>query len=550
MEEELLKRSTDCVYFLASPLTCKKGIECEYRHNDIARLNPRECWFWLAGSCLNPTCGFRHPPLETFAETSYKVTTTYDKSVALMSKKTRVPCFFYHNGFCSKGEKCVFQHGPGDVIARNSSRVTSGVTDELAAAPEMKKKELSVGIEIVSVPLETHPGFCAEIAANGNIKTQVNLHQTTNDLTVENFSESHAPETELESSFPAHDSFPAGGRHSDIAWSSDDEMEEKEEGLEACPCFENHVPETELESSFPAHDSFPAGGRHSDTAWSSDDEMEEKEEGLEARPCFDVLFNDDRSKELMYDEEEDNEYLIQNQYHAIHVDEQYVGGYDFDDSNEHNPVHADEGLVFEEEASRVSYYERATGDFLRKPNGNARSRDCILHNQNRKIKLTEWGGFNFKGADLRHYHYYPRKHVYSWNQHPHLYSTRRAASKLEISATGSLQLGCRASLNGFRRHRGTSRHIHMMSSQMEEHFKRRRGKQLPPFQSQRVSGIGGYCLKRKSSNMFIAPKTLSQIKEEKKRAKWAVSFVARPTGLEDEFQGPKSLAEILKDKRR
>ncbi|CAH9098752.1 unnamed protein product [Cuscuta europaea] len=418
-----------------------------------------------------------------------------------MSKKTRVPCFFYHNGFCSKGEKCVFQHGPGDVlVARNSSRVTSGVTDEPAAAPEKKKKELSVGIEIVSVPLETHPGFSVEIAANGNIKTQVDLLQTTNDLTVENFCESHVPETELESSFPAHDSFTAGGLHSDTAWSSDDEMEEKEEGLEACP-------------------------------------------------CFDVLFNDDRSKELMYDEEEDNEYLIQNQYHAIHVDEQYVGGYDFDDSIEHNPFHADEGLVFEEEASHVPYYERATGYFLRKPNGNARLRDCILHHQNRKIKLTEWGGFNLKGADLHHYHYYPRKHAYGWNQHPHLHSTR-AISKLEISVTGSLQPECWASLNGFHRHRRTPRHIHMMNSQMEEHFKRRRGKQLLPFQSQRVSRIGGYCVKRKSSNLFIAPKTLSQIKEEKKRAKWNLSFEARPTGLEDEFQGPKSLAEILKDKRR
>ncbi|CAK9147139.1 unnamed protein product, partial [Ilex paraguariensis] len=61
MEEELKKRNTDCVYFLASPLTCKKGAACEYRHSEIARLNPRDCWYWLSGSCLNPTCAFRHP---------------------------------------------------------------------------------------------------------------------------------------------------------------------------------------------------------------------------------------------------------------------------------------------------------------------------------------------------------------------------------------------------------------------------------------------------------------------------------------------------------
>ncbi|RAL48020.1 hypothetical protein DM860_017797 [Cuscuta australis] len=30
-----------------------QGIECEYHHNDIARLNPRDCWYWLVGNCLN-----------------------------------------------------------------------------------------------------------------------------------------------------------------------------------------------------------------------------------------------------------------------------------------------------------------------------------------------------------------------------------------------------------------------------------------------------------------------------------------------------------------
>ncbi|KAJ6351140.1 hypothetical protein OIU78_007132 [Salix suchowensis] len=58
VEDEALKRNTDCVYFLASPLTCKKGSECEYRHSEYARVNPRDCYFWLNGNCLNPKCGF------------------------------------------------------------------------------------------------------------------------------------------------------------------------------------------------------------------------------------------------------------------------------------------------------------------------------------------------------------------------------------------------------------------------------------------------------------------------------------------------------------
>lgn len=42
-------------------LSIFQGLDCEYRHNEIARLNPRDCWYWLVGNCLNPTCGFRHP---------------------------------------------------------------------------------------------------------------------------------------------------------------------------------------------------------------------------------------------------------------------------------------------------------------------------------------------------------------------------------------------------------------------------------------------------------------------------------------------------------
>ncbi|KAG0460484.1 hypothetical protein HPP92_020781 [Vanilla planifolia] len=41
-----------------------KGIECEYRHSEGARINPRDCRFWLSGNCLNPRCIFRHPPLD------------------------------------------------------------------------------------------------------------------------------------------------------------------------------------------------------------------------------------------------------------------------------------------------------------------------------------------------------------------------------------------------------------------------------------------------------------------------------------------------------
>ncbi|XP_057478677.1 zinc finger CCCH domain-containing protein 17-like [Actinidia eriantha] len=120
-EEEALKRNTDCVYFLASPLTCKKGAECEYRHSDIARVNPRDCWFWLNGSCLNPKCGFRHPPLDgllgTQVSTPVGSSLPPSQSAAVTSAphnsgKQSVACIFFQKGICLKGDRCPFLHAP------------------------------------------------------------------------------------------------------------------------------------------------------------------------------------------------------------------------------------------------------------------------------------------------------------------------------------------------------------------------------------------------------------------------------------------------------
>lgn len=121
-EEEGLKRNTDCVYFLASPLTCKKGSECEYRHSDVARLNPRDCWYWLNGSCLNPKCAFRHPPLDGVLGAQVSTPTGSSAppvaSVAPTpnapygSSKQGVPCIFFQQGFCLKGDRCPFFHAP------------------------------------------------------------------------------------------------------------------------------------------------------------------------------------------------------------------------------------------------------------------------------------------------------------------------------------------------------------------------------------------------------------------------------------------------------
>ncbi|XP_006648173.1 zinc finger CCCH domain-containing protein 19-like [Oryza brachyantha] len=123
-EDARRRRSTDCIYFLASPLTCKKGSECEYRHSDAARVNPRDCWYWFNGNCANPKCSFRHPPLDgligapTTPRTSQQSAPQAQPAQAPVSNPTSgiakqgVPCYYFQKGMCAKGDRCAFLHLP------------------------------------------------------------------------------------------------------------------------------------------------------------------------------------------------------------------------------------------------------------------------------------------------------------------------------------------------------------------------------------------------------------------------------------------------------
>ncbi|XP_062106293.1 zinc finger CCCH domain-containing protein 17 [Humulus lupulus] len=150
-EEEALKRNTDCVYFLASPLTCKKGSECEYRHSEYARINPRDCWYWLNGNCLNPKCSFRHPPLDGLLGTqatpsapsvgsgppSSQTATASVAAGTQNSSKQPVPCIFFQKGCCMKGDKCAFLHGPNSTP---SMKVPQPSAPTFGSEPSIVKK--------------------------------------------------------------------------------------------------------------------------------------------------------------------------------------------------------------------------------------------------------------------------------------------------------------------------------------------------------------------------------------------------------------------------
>lgn len=142
-EEESLKKNTDCIYFLASPLTCKKGALCEFRHSESARLNPRDCYYWVNGNCLNPKCGFRHPPLDGLK--AHSVPSTVPAASAqiptAISAKQSTPCIYFQKGHCLKAERCPFSHVTQQAMPHNTAKGSPSASEDQEA---LKKEHWSM----------------------------------------------------------------------------------------------------------------------------------------------------------------------------------------------------------------------------------------------------------------------------------------------------------------------------------------------------------------------------------------------------------------------
>eukprot|EP00252_Welwitschia_mirabilis_P023729 TRINITY_DN6786_c0_g1_i1.p1 TRINITY_DN6786_c0_g1~~TRINITY_DN6786_c0_g1_i1.p1 ORF type:complete len:819 (-),score=191.28 TRINITY_DN6786_c0_g1_i1:405-2861(-) len=177
MDEEALKRNTDCVYFLASPLTCKKGAECEFRHSEAARINPRDCWFWLRGNCLNVNCHFRHPPLDGLpsgvSSTSAQMSASSASSTQSTTiNKTGLPCYYFNQGYCAKGEKCSFLHGPMPACPSNTWRATKASVT--STDPQSSSKQTTDDSANSESGKDTFSqNMSATLQANGNRAAQL-----------------------------------------------------------------------------------------------------------------------------------------------------------------------------------------------------------------------------------------------------------------------------------------------------------------------------------------------------------------------------------------
>lgn len=113
---DLPRNLHDCYFFYYS--TCKKGTNCEYRHEPAALGHEETCKLWQEGKCYNRTCTMRHMKIE--------------------KPRSATPCFWEDQpGGCRKPH-CVFQHkAPKPQQAPTAAphpATTSSMMSQVAAA--------------------------------------------------------------------------------------------------------------------------------------------------------------------------------------------------------------------------------------------------------------------------------------------------------------------------------------------------------------------------------------------------------------------------------
>ncbi|GLT71833.1 hypothetical protein SLA2020_438250 [Shorea laevis] len=382
--------------------------------------------------------------------------------------KTNAPCYFYFNGFCNKGDRCSFMHGPDG-----------------------------------SAPAETHlnPSESAS-------KLPINL----------NF----LPKEELQQAVPK------------ILF-----LQSASPQIAVCE-YDDAV--IRSESLIPA-EGFIQGRSHICTDQSSEEQVEddiEPEERWESSPGFDVLV-DDKSENLGY--EDDPEYLLDLDREHRELNSHFLV-YDFEDSVEYNPMYPDAELLCERDICdgkrKLVPMELAVGD----------CNDMDLRNHLRRRRVID--DCRIPGSSRRHgsSHLIDRsqKRPQRHGMGPWLH--RRLAS--EVGKYTIESLGENGTfLNGANQH-GLLRRSQQDRS--KKHFRKRR---LPKRHFSSEVSRKPIERERRStheSNTFTGPKTLDQIKEEKKKAEdngdyiWKFGNSSRTTLAN--FQGPKPLSEILKGKRR
>lgn len=515
MDEDLLKRNTDCVYFLASPLTCKKGADCDYRHNEIARLNPRDCWYWFSGSCLNPTCAFRHPPLEGHTGVPSEPTQT-----SLPANKTTVPCYFFFNGFCNKGDRCSFLHGPDySSFPGKAGKNDSGSNDALPIENKTSSGN-KTGVALAITTTETYPDS-SEIAPKALHNCKFDPDEDPQRPVLKNVKQQNSP--------PEMSAY-----------------EYKEASV------------IRPDSIYPEKD-FVHSISHICTDQSTDEQVNNHmgpEERLESSPGFDVLV-DDKMEDSAY--EDDSEYLPMLDGEHGELNGQYLQ-YEFKNTVEYDPECSEADILYEDmyDGCRFMDGDHSLADDRRVP---AFSRERIIDSilSRKRIRMPAEMAACDRNLDLR----------------DHLTRRRETDGRPVTGFLRRRESSCLVIQNHerFRRHgfdqqlsrrltsevgfssidsKGEGETWHrlwhpLQRSSRKQHFKENQAQRrfLPskifrkPLSKRRYNPAS-------AASTFHGPKSLAEIKEEKRTAAKKGHFNSTST----DFQDPKPLSEILKDKKR
>ncbi|PIA42496.1 hypothetical protein AQUCO_02000150v1 [Aquilegia coerulea] len=547
MEDELQKRNTDCVYFLASPLTCKKGAECEYRHSEMARLNPRDCWYWLAGSCLNPTCAFRHPPIEGRPENPSE-SSSLPQQASVPVSKSNVPCYFYFNGFCNKGDNCSFQHGPNIATSGQFLKPSSLVSD--VHLSENKALASNEGISTLTEPPCNHLET-TKMGQSIQFQSKIEFQPSISNNILQ---QSPSPRNSLPES---------------------DEAIIKSEIL---------LPAPNLRS--PRSEERPLLCADQSSEDQFDGHIEPDERG-ESSPGFDVLV-DDGSENLGF--EDDQEYLVAHKMddRVLH---EHLLPYEYEHHVGYDPGEYPESRLMYEHDMYGSYEHHEDdhiSDHVRRVP--KRSREMMRNGvvlQKGQLLPREVDFNNRNGTDLRN-HLSKRRRVTSHRSSkrsrlqeiPYSNMNGRVQERLHSNKNGRIQerLGRRHNRQPLQGRLASEASSDMLGGHTEndsnqrdlprqsypryirsKHQERERRRQARPQLIFSENSRGNSASReaqpfQDSPTVFTGPKTLAQIKEEKRKARQNRDGFSSPTHnvttTLQNFEGPKPLSEILKDKRR
>lgn len=445
------------------------------------------------------------------------------------TSKSNVPCYFYFNSYCIKGNHCPFLH---DILP--AQKVPATASEAVSIHPVEQK---------TSTESDTEPA---------SLEVPANLLEGTPELIEQCMSKEAFQQPPLEEKSPSVESSVPGC------------------GKPAIKLSDNLLPSVDYVNL----------RAHLCRDQSSDElvkECAEPDEWWESSPGFDVLV-DGGSEQLPCEHDTDSPVAQEKESNILH-------GHQFQDDFESSAAYdhrdySDVGHMYEHGLyNSYDYLDRYNPEYFERNPEYYRERilEPMFH-QRRKLPQRAHGVVVNGGLDLRdHLRKRRRMDFYqdfsdSWNLHSYQRSGHsrerlvrhemgqfpgRSASKVGKNMAISSHSKTRSTLNDHRRHGWlgwlgeyprSSRHSR--SKQKEREARRRKHrKPLPTLYSEISQGSPS-----KKVKSFSGPKILAEIKEAKSRAKTNVDGsescmpqrLRRPSS--GDFEGPKPLNELLKDK--